>query len=141
MQTKPINCVWVVDDDPLQVLILNRFLSGNPSVGRTKFFSGAKSALEILGNSKTRLSDLPELVFLDLVMMRGDGWEFLDYCKKYKSKIGRQPRIVVISSVNEENLNRLKQYPEVNDFLSKPIDRKEFEELMETIVRESEKVN
>ena len=135
MQTKPINCVWVVDDDPLQVLILNRLLTGNQSVGKTKFFSGAKSAIEALGNNKAVADDLPDLIFLDIIMVRGDGWEFLDYYKKSKSKLARQARIVVISSPNGENMKRLKQYTDVTDFLSKPIDKNEFEDLLEGMLK------
>jgi two-component SAPR family response regulator len=140
MKAKPINCVWVIDDDPLQVLILNRLLSENKSVGKTKFFSGAKAAMDILGNSKTKIYELPDVIFLDLIMMRGDGWDFLEFYKKSKSKIARHPRIIVISSVNEDNIKRLKLYPDASDFLSKPIDRKEFEDLMENIVTNAVKV-
>jgi CheY-like chemotaxis protein len=137
MQTRPINCVWVVDDDPLQVLILNRLLSANKSVGKTKFFSGGKSAIDILGNSKTMREDLPDIIFLDLVMARGDGWDFLDYYKRSKAKLAHQPRIIVISSTSEENMKRLKQYPDVSDFLSKPIDKKEFEDLLENQLKKA----
>jgi CheY-like chemotaxis protein len=137
MQTRPINCVWVVDDDPLQVLILNRLLSANKSVEKTKFFSGGKSAIDILGNSKTKREDLPDIIFLDLIMARGDGWDFLDYYKKSKGKLSHQPRIIVISSCSEENMKRLKQYPDVSDFLSKPIDKKEFEDLLENILKKA----
>jgi two-component SAPR family response regulator len=133
MQTKPIQCAWVIDDDPLQVLILNRLLSANQSVKTTKFFSGAKAALDVLVTLKSKTSDLPDLVFLDLVMSKGDGWDFLDQYKKLKPKLGRAASIVVISSFNEENYKRLKQYPDVAHYLSKPIDVKAFEELLEGI--------
>jgi CheY-like chemotaxis protein len=133
MEIKPINCAWVVDDDPLQVLILNRLLSSHKAVRATKFFSGAKSAIESLGNV-TKLADFPDLIFLDLIMVRGDGWDFLDHYKKNKSKLLRQAKIVIISSANEENEKKIKQYPEVVNFLSKPIDKKEFEELMDEII-------
>jgi CheY-like chemotaxis protein len=138
MQTKPINCVWVVDDDPLQALILNRLLSSHQAIRATKFFSGAKSAIEALSNVKSKAEELPEIIFLDLIMVRGDGWDFLDFYKKNKSKLSRQARIVIVSSPNEENSRRLKQYTDVTDFLSKPIDKREFEELMEEMLRNAQ---
>ena len=128
MQTKRFNCVWVVDDDPLQVLILNRLLSGSSHVGKIKIFSGARAAVEAYGDAKTHES--PDLVFLDLVMVRGDGWDFLEFLKKNKSKTDRHPRIVVISSANEENKKRLSLYPEVSNFLAKPVDPRELEKLL-----------
>jgi CheY-like chemotaxis protein len=135
MQTKPINCVWVVDDDPLQVLILNRLLTAHQAVGKTKFFSGSKSAIDALANSKIKPDDFPDLIFLDLIMVKGDGWEFLEYFKKSKGKFSRHPRIVVISSANDEYLRKLKQYPDASEFLSKPIDKKEFEDLIENMLK------
>jgi CheY-like chemotaxis protein len=139
MRAKPINCVWVVDDDPLQVLILNRLLTGNPGVGKTKIFSGAKAAVEAFGSITS--SELPDLVFLDLVMLRGDGWDFLDYLKKNKNKIARLPRVVVISSTSDDNKKRLKSYPEASHFLSKPIDPKELEKSLEDAIREGNAIN
>jgi CheY-like chemotaxis protein len=134
MDAKPIRCAWVVDDDPLQVLILNRLLASHQAVKSTKFFSGAKSAIEALVAGKSKQDELPDLIFLDLIMSKGDGWEFLDYYKKNKSKLPRQARIIVISASNEANNKRVLQYQEVVDFLPKPIDKKDFEDLMESLI-------
>jgi CheY-like chemotaxis protein len=135
METKPIKLAWVIDDDPLQILVLNRLLTSHKAVQTTKFFSGAKVPMEML-TSKAAEKNLPDLVFLDLIMVHGDGWDFLDHFKKIKPKLVRKARIVVISSANDENEKRLKQYPDVYYFLSKPVAVKEFEELMNTITKE-----
>jgi CheY-like chemotaxis protein len=137
MDTKPISCAWVVDDDPLQVLILNRLLTTHQAVKTTKFFSGAKSAIEALVSIKNKPEELPDLVFLDLIMVKGDGWDFLDFYKKTKSKLARQGKIIIVSSSNEESRKKVKQYPDVVDFLSKPVDKKEFEDLMESLLQKA----
>lgn len=136
METKPIKLAWVIDDDPLQVLVLNRLLTSHKAVQTTKFFSGSKAAIDVLSGSKGNEKVVPDLVFLDLIMVHGDGWDFLDHFKKIKSKLPRKTRIVVISSPNEDNERKLKQYPDVYYFLSKPVDVKEFEEMMNTIVKD-----
>ena len=135
METKPIKLAWVIDDDPLQVLVLNRLLTSHKAVQTTKFFSGAKVPMEML-SSKAIEKTLPDLVFLDLIMVHGDGWEFLDHYKKIKPKLSRKARIVVISSGNDENEKRLKQYPDVYHFLSKPVAVQEFEAMMNKITKE-----
>ena len=132
MSLKNLNNVWVVDDDPLQVLILNRLLADQPNIKNIKFFSGGDAAVAAL-KGKLSSEELPDLVFLDLVMMRGDGWTFLDHYKKLKGKLGHQVHIVVISSYSEDNLKKAKQYAEVVDFLPKPLDKKEFEALMKLL--------
>jgi response regulator of citrate/malate metabolism len=133
METKPIKLTWVIDDDPLQVLVLNRLLTTHKAVQASKFFSGAKSAMDSLSTNRSNIKDLPDLVFLDLIMVHGDGWDFLDYYKKIKNKLSRKARIVVISSPNDENTKRVKQYPDVFGFLSKPINVKEFEAMMASV--------
>lgn len=135
METKPIKLAWVIDDDPLQVLVLNRLLTSHKAVQTTKFFSGAKVPIDML-TSKAAESTLPDLVFLDLIMVHGDGWDFLEHYKKIKPKLARKARIVVISSAKDENEKRLKQYTDVYHFLSKPVVVKEFEELMNSITKE-----
>lgn len=134
METKPIKLTWVIDDDPLQVLVLNRLLTTHKAVQATKFFSGAKSAMDTLSNNKSNTQDLPDLVLLDLIMVHGDGWDFLDYYKKIKNKLSRKARIVVISSPNEENTKKVKQYPDVISFLFKPIDVNDFEAMMNSVI-------
>ncbi|HYF69582.1 MAG TPA: response regulator [Ohtaekwangia sp.] len=137
MSLKALNNVWVVDDDPLQVLILNRLLADQPNIKNIKFFSGGDAAVAAL-KGKISSNELPDLVFLDLVMMRGDGWAFLDHYKKLKGKLGLQAHIVVISSYSEDNLKKAKQYAEVVDFLPKPLDKKEFEALMKLLDEKEE---
>lgn len=132
MSSIPKN-VWVVDDDPLQVLVLNRLFASIPEIKNPKFFSGGKAAIEFFNGGKISSTETPELIFLDLVMGKGDGWSFLDQYKKIKPKLSKAAKIIVISSFNEENLKKLKQYPEVVYSLSKPIDKKEFEELMSAL--------
>lgn len=126
-----IKNVWIVDDDPLQVLILNRLFASQQHLKSPKFFSGGKAAIDALNNGKISADEVPDLILLDLIMVKGDGWSFLDYYKKIKSKLVRDAKIVVISSHNEENFKKLKQYTDVVHYLSKPVDKREFEELME----------
>jgi two-component SAPR family response regulator len=125
--------VWIVDDDPLQVLILNRLFASQSHMKSPKFFSGGKAAIDALNGGKISADEVPDLIFLDLIMVKGDGWSFLDYYKKIKSKLVRGAKIVVISSYNDENFKKLKQYPEVVHYLSKPVGKREFEELMEAL--------
>jgi CheY-like chemotaxis protein len=135
MDTTRLKNAWVIDDDPLQVLLLNRLLTSFNAVLAIKFFSGAKSAVETLIANKAKAEELPDVVYLDLVMSKGDGWEFLDQHKKLKSKLAKKPKIIVISSFNEAHAARLRQYPDVLHFLSKPLNKKEFEGTLESLIR------
>lgn len=131
MNSKPVRA-WVVDDDPLQVLILNRLLSANQLIRDKQYFGGSKAASEALASCKK--DELPDIIFLDLIMSKGDGWDFLDNYKKFQTKFSVTAKIVVISSFNEENMIRLKQYPYVVHFLSKPIEVKDLEMMVGKLI-------
>lgn len=133
MQTKPISLAWVIDDDPLHALVLNRLLSSSQSVQSNRFFSGSKAAMEALTESKNNRQLIPDVIFLDMIMSKGDGWEFLEFFKKNKSKYSLHSKIVVVSAIDAADAEKIRNY-DVSDFFTKPIDRKKFDEVIDRIV-------
>jgi two-component system, chemotaxis family, chemotaxis protein CheY len=134
MDARPINCVWVIDDDPLQVLLMNRLLTAAQLVRTIKFFSGAKAAIDTLNECKGKPDELPNLIFLDLIMSKGDGWEFLEHYKKSKGKSSFSCNIIVISFQQEDECQKIHEYPDVFGFLPKPVNKKQFDEIMSSVL-------
>ena len=59
---------------------------------------------------------------LDLNMPLMSGWEFLELFNNEKYSIFRDIPIIVLSStIDPEDINKSKSYPNVIDFLPKPI--------------------
>jgi CheY-like chemotaxis protein len=57
-----------------------------------------------------------------------DGWEFLNEFRKIQSENSTKiPIYIVSSSIANEDIEKSKQYPEIIDYLSKPLE-------LETIV-------
>tara|TARA_R110002074_G_scaffold197610_6_gene364807 strand:+ start:80124 stop:80459 length:336 start_codon:yes stop_codon:yes gene_type:complete len=65
---------------------------------------------------------LPDVIFLDLNMPIMNGWEFLDEYKNYQHDISKKTIIYIISSsVDPRDLERVKHYNQVNNYILKPI--------------------
>jgi CheY-like chemotaxis protein len=119
-----INEIWIVDDDQVITYITERLLhNADPSLKVSGYLS-AKMALE-----KLRLdSDSPDILLLDINMPGISGWEFLDEL----NKLGRFVNVYMYSSsIDPEDVKRARAYPMVREFLSKPLDLKTINHLLD----------
>jgi CheY-like chemotaxis protein len=119
-----INEIWIVDDDQVITYITERLLhNADPSLKVSGYLS-AKMALE-----KLRLdNDCPDVLLLDINMPGISGWEFLDEL----NKLGRFVNIYMYSSsIDPEDVKRARAYPMVREFLSKPLDMKTINHLLD----------
>jgi PAS domain S-box-containing protein len=119
-----INEIWIVDDDQVITYITERLLhNADPSLKVSGYLS-AKMALE-----KLRLdNDCPDVLLLDINMPGISGWEFLDEL----NKLGRFVNVYMYSSsIDPEDVKRARAYPMVREFLSKPLDMKTINHLLD----------
>ncbi|KAB1065998.1 response regulator [Salibacter halophilus] len=69
----------------------------------------------------------PDIIFLDLMMPRLNGWEFLDRMKSQKIEL---PVVILSSSTSPEDFSRAEQYNNVLDYFTKPLQRDDIEKLL-----------
>lgn len=69
----------------------------------------------------------PDVIFLDLVMPKLDGWGFLDKMKNQKIQL---PVVILSSSTSPEDFSKAEQYQNVLDYFTKPLQRDEVEKLL-----------
>ena len=124
----------IIDDDPIQVLLVERMLYTRKLCKRLYVF---KNGLEALNYLKSIVDDLvlfPDVILLDINMPVLDGWGFLEEFKKLKPLIGKEITLYMLSSsIWPEDINRAKRYVEVNDFLVKPITLAQLTKTMEDV--------
>lgn len=120
--------VVIVDDDSI-VLFLHKVLidrSSLPSAAGS--FKNGKEALEYI--SQNGIRETPCLVLLDINMPVMSGWDFLEAIqeKDFKENIYVA---MVTSSINSKDAEHAKQYPQVIDFLVKPLKKETCDHLLE----------
>ncbi len=106
--------ICLIDDDMLINTIHKRIITRILPDVQIKVFENITSALEYI---KIQPS-LRRLIFLDLNFPDSTGWDFLD---QYTEMELSSPVIIVSSSINNNDREKSKKYPQVKDFLAKPI--------------------
>jgi CheY-like chemotaxis protein len=112
----------IIDDDPIQVLLAERMLYKQKLCKRLYVFRNGREALN---NLKTIANDpamFPDVIFLDINMPVLDGWGFLEEFKILKPQIKKNIQLFMLSSsVWQEDIDKAHNYPEVTDYLLKPV--------------------
>src|SRR3990172_13143080 len=107
--------IMVVDDEPAMALLIKRIFADEFEV------TGAES-----GSSALKLveKEMPDLVLLDIMMPRMDGWEFLERFKRIKGT--EKIPVVVLSARSQasEVLSGL-AVKGVVDYVTKPFDKED----------------
>ncbi|MCB1139860.1 MAG: response regulator [Leptospiraceae bacterium] len=109
--------VLVIDDDPITVTLLERFLE-MCEYPRPETYRQGKEALD--GFRPQYRPSMSYVIFLDLNMPVMDGWEFLESLHPFASAENTQVYIVS-SSVDERDRKQALASPFVRDYLVKPV--------------------
>lgn len=134
---KKFNKVLLIDDSQAVNRINKVLLSELNVFNEIIDFTDAKEAFDYIDETSDRDDeDLPDIIFLDLVMPEMDGFAFLDEYIELESiiKSDFKPLIVIVSDHLEfNNFDKTKRYKSygVVEHLRKPIDTEDIEELLE----------
>jgi CheY-like chemotaxis protein len=125
MSAKKYRTVMLIDDNEIDNLINQKMIEAAAVAENIYTHTGAKSAIEFLKNmEKMDVADkvLPDIIFLDIDMPLMDGFQFLDEFEKLTKLTKKKSRIVMLtSSINPQDFNRSKKYPNVKLYLNKPL--------------------
>lgn len=117
---KNYSLAYIVDDDPIFVLMFKKILSNSGCFEVIKNVNNGQKALDLLVNCHKENKQFPDIIFLDINMPVLNGWQFLDVIKKYSFK--EELKIYMISSsIDKKEIEKSKKYSFVKNFISKPI--------------------
>lgn len=123
--------IAVVDDDSVYQFTASRTLQATHLANQILQFPNGKEALAFLKNGHDEGRCLPDIIFLDINMPITDGWAFLEEFHQLKTKLGKEIRIYMVSSsIDPRDRNRARTYPEVTDYMEKPISMSKFSEVL-----------
>lgn len=118
--------VMLVDDNDIDNFINEKIIKGNGFAKNVYIHSSSKSALEFLKNLeilKNIPSEfIPSYIFLDINMPIMDGFHFLDEFEKFSPEFKSLIKVVMLtSSLNKNDVEKVKQFKQVFKFLHKPL--------------------
>ncbi|APU69320.1 response regulator [Christiangramia flava] len=112
--------IFLVDDQPIANFITKKLLEVEGFNGEVRDFTDSTEAFEYLSNEDE------SLIFLDLNMPVMSGWDFLEELQKRNIK---HQVIILSSSTSQFDIQKAKLYPDVLQYVVKPMNKQKFLEL------------
>ena len=114
---------YIIDDDELFLKLGKMYLEMGTCTSSVTLFNDATEALKAIENMEESL-DQRYVVFLDLNMPILNGFGFLEALEKKPKLLQKNIHIYVLtSSINHDDIERIKQYKSVTEYLNKPMTR------------------
>lgn len=108
--------ILVVDDDRNIVKLIKLRLEKN-NYEVIAAYDGAECMEKVL-------SDKPDLIILDILMPKADGYDVLVGLKEFKALTGKIPLVpvIVFSALNDPRVKELIEKEEIKDYIVKPFE-------------------
>lgn len=127
-----VKLACIIDDDNIYVNLVKKIIETKKLCENLLIFNNGKQSIDYFETSLTNsnTNNIPEIIFLDLNMPVMDGWEFLERFTKIRKQFSKKISLYVVSSsINPTDINRAKSSPTVHDYLIKPVNIKELEQI------------
>lgn len=129
---KKISTVCIIDDDPIFIYGTKRLMTEIDFCETVIVFQNGQDALDGLHGITANNEEFPSVIFLDLNMPIMNGWEFLeDFVKIPNHNTSKVVIYIISSSIDPRDLERIKNYNVVNNYILKPMSKEDLERILE----------
>lgn len=127
--SSPPKTLMLVDDKEVSNFIMKKNISIYLPYAKAIEYTDPNEAFEALDTIS------PDVIFLDLGLpMMEDGWRFLDRMMEHNNLT----RVVILtSSISDEDYEKAQRYPNVVNFISKPIFGEELQAIYQELSEET----
>jgi response regulator of citrate/malate metabolism len=124
----------LVDDDQ-DAIFINEYLINQAKVGGEIYKAESVSiAMDLLKSLGKENKHLPDLILLDIRMPVEDGFVFLQKFNELPEDIKHKSKVVMItSSLDVQDCKKAMAYPNVIDYISKPLTLEKLEIITEKV--------
>ncbi len=126
---------YIVEDDKANNYLCKMTLD-EVGITNVRSFLRAELALADLRNMVENKEEFPSLILLDINMPAMDGWAFLNEYRNFPNEARAKTTIYLFStSDHPRDVEKKQSYPEVLDFLAKPLSEEVANSLKEKYLR------
>lgn len=112
----------IIDDSKLDCFIAEKIIRNSGKAGEITSFTNATLALEHIKNAQVPPADDKTTVLLDIQMPVMNGFDFVEAFEKLPSETMVGYNLYMLSSsINENDLNKVKNFQSIKQFLNKPL--------------------
>ena len=116
--------VMLIDDDSILNLLNELLIQKTNFATVHKIYTHATRALNDIKTiyDSHNLTELPDIIFLDINMPDMNGWEFLDELVLFPKEALEKCKVIMLSSsIDLHDIEKSVTYPVVSNFISKPL--------------------
>ncbi len=125
-----IEKVMLVDDNDTDNFISRRIIEITKFASDVIVKNSGKGALDYLEENKDNAENLPDIIFLDINMPIVDGFVFLYEYEKFGNIVKDKCRVIILSSSdNKRDIDKIVNNDYVIKFVTKPLTEKTLEEI------------
>ncbi|KKX48799.1 MULTISPECIES: response regulator [Sphingobacterium] len=137
--TIKIRTVTLVDDNAILRVIFSNMIKSFPDFPlQINLFENALDALEYFENKKENLDPSSEIIFVDINMPFMTGWEMMDKLEEFGPDFLNLLNIYIISSsTSKSDREQIQDYPFIDGYILKPIDKLKLYELIRKLNNEA----
>jgi len=124
----------VIDDSKLDCFIAEKIIRNTGRSENIRSYLDGAEALEYIKNTPISGDKTKTVLIVDIQMPVMNGFEFVEAFEKFPQELQDNYIIFVLSSsINENDLNRVRNYPSVKHFLNKPLTSNTLSALLEWV--------
>ena len=117
-----IDLVMLIDDNDTDNFIHKRVIELSNFSKNIVVKNSGKSALEYIASNLSNISNLPDVIFLDINMPIVDGFVFLFEYENFPEEVKQKCKIAILSSSdNKRDIDRIVDNEYVINFITKPL--------------------
>lgn len=127
-----IGTVMLVDDNDTDNFISKRIIEITNFSDNVIVKNSGKSALDYIHENENEIDLIPDIIFLDINMPIVDGFVFLYEYEKFNNSIKDKCRIIILSSSdNKRDIDKIINNDFVIKFVTKPLTEKTLQEIQD----------
>jgi CheY-like chemotaxis protein len=122
-----VNKILCIDDDPVSLMLCQLINTKTDFAKEVETVMNGTEALDYYSNllkspPVEKNINYPRLIILDLIMPIMNGWEFLEKFKPLAFSEFQETKVLILaSSIEADDMEKMKDFPFVIHLLSKPL--------------------